>query len=229
MIQLQSELINVLENGGFELHKWCANHPAILQNIPSDQIETGFTVEESGNKAIKTLGIYWQPLSDTFQFKVNLPKPPNIITKRVILSDISRIFDPIGLLSPVIITAKLFMQEIWLIKDIGWDQPVPEALLIKWNQYRLSLRALNQLSIARRVLSGDNKQTHELHGFSDASERAYGACLYIRTIQEDGTAIVNLLCSKSRVAPLKQVSLPRLELCGALLLAQLFQKCYILP
>ena len=125
----------MLENGGFELYKWCANHPAILQNIPSDQIETGFTVEESGNKTIKTLGIYWQQLSDTFQFNISLPKPHNIITKRFILSDIPRIFHPIGLLSPVIFTAKLFMQEVWLIKYTGWDQPVPETLLIKWNRY----------------------------------------------------------------------------------------------
>lgn len=101
------------------MRKWCANHPSILKNIPNEHIETGFIIEESSKQTIKTLGMHWQPLTDTFQFKVNLPELPNIITKRVILSDISRIFDPIGLISPIVITAKLFIQEIWLIKGLG--------------------------------------------------------------------------------------------------------------
>lgn len=229
VIDLQLQLIALLKGGGFELRKWCANHPSILKNIASEHIETDFPVEESGNKTIKTLGMYWQPSNDTFQFKVNLFIPPNIITKRVILSDISRIFDPIGLISPIVITAKLFMQEIWLIKGLGWDHPVPEAILTRWTHYQASLKALNQLTVPRRVLSGGSKHKYEVHGFSDASERAYGACIYIRTIQENGTITVNLLCSKSRVAPLKLISLPRLELCGALLLSQLLQNsCSVL-
>ncbi|XP_075210333.1 uncharacterized protein LOC142317664 [Lycorma delicatula] len=99
---------------------------------------------------------------------------------------------------------------------------IPEQIQVKWTNYRNSLQILNHLSVDRRVASGNTNQQYELHGFSDASERAYGACFYLRTIQEDIT--VKLLCSKSRVAPLKSISLPRLELCGALLLAKLIQK-----
>ncbi|XP_075210327.1 uncharacterized protein LOC142317657 [Lycorma delicatula] len=191
-----------------------------MENIPNERLETGFTIEESSDKVIKTLGMFWQPSSDSFRFKINLTKPPTTITKRFILSDISKLFDPIGIIAPVVITAKLIMQEVWQINDLGWDEIVPEQIQVKWTNYRNSLQILNHLSVGRRVASGYTNQRYEMHGFSDASERAYGACFYLRTIQED-IITVKRLCSKSRVAPLKSISLPRLELCGALLLAKL--------
>lgn len=80
----------------------------ILNNITSENIEAGFLIEES-DKSTKTLGILWQPSNDTFQFHVSLPETPKLVTKRVILSDISKIVYPIGLISPVVITAILFM------------------------------------------------------------------------------------------------------------------------
>ncbi|XP_075223913.1 uncharacterized protein LOC142325766 [Lycorma delicatula] len=113
---------------------------------------------------------------------------------------------------------------MWLIKDLGWDQQVPGALQLKWNEYRESLRILNQLSVSRRISIRNSDQAFEIHGFSDASEKAYEVCLYMRTVAENGEVNVMLICSKARVAPLKLTLLPRLELCGALLLAQLLQK-----
>ncbi|XP_075235545.1 uncharacterized protein LOC142332815 [Lycorma delicatula] len=109
LIEIQSKLIDLLNSGGFQLHKWCSNHPSILKNVPKEHLELGFVIEDSESKAIKTLGIYWQPTTDTFRFKVNLQDPPNVVTKRVILSDISRLFDPLGNISPIIITAKLLI------------------------------------------------------------------------------------------------------------------------
>lgn len=123
MINLQAQLNQLLQAGKFELRKWCANHPLLLQNIPKEYIEANFLVDEA-DKSIKALGIYRDPLHDTFRFRINLPTPPAIVTKRIILSDISRLFDPLGLVSPVIVTAKLFMQEIWRLKESKWDESV---------------------------------------------------------------------------------------------------------
>ncbi|XP_075221334.1 uncharacterized protein LOC142324292 [Lycorma delicatula] len=116
------------------------------------------------------------------------------------------------------------MQEIWMNKDLGWDESVPDNIKQKWSAYRQSLISLNQLTVDRRVLSGNKGQRFEIHGFSDASEKAFGACIYIRTIESDDSISVKLLCSKSQVAPIKSVSLPRLELWGARLVAELLYK-----
>lgn len=102
-----------------------------MKNISKEQIESGFVIED--NKAINTLGLYWQPSTDTFRFIVNLPDPPKVVTKHDILSDITQLFDPIGIVSPIVITAKLLIKEIWLIKDLDWDQRIPDTLHIKWN------------------------------------------------------------------------------------------------
>ncbi|XP_011875960.1 PREDICTED: uncharacterized protein LOC105566505, partial [Vollenhovia emeryi] len=94
----------------------------------------------------------------------------------------------------------------------------------KWKQYEAELTSLKDIAIPRRVITLDKPTALELHGFSDASELAYGACIYLRSTNDDGTHSTQLLCSKNRVAPLKSLSIPRLELCAALLLARLVNK-----
>lgn len=125
-----------------------------------------------------------------------------------------------GLISPIIIVAKLLIQDLWKIKH-NWDNPVPEELKNKWDEFRASLSSLDKINVRRCVVSPENCETLELHAFCDSSEKAYGGAVYVRHVRTDGTALVTLLCSKSRVSPLKTVSLPRLELCGALLLTEL--------
>jgi hypothetical protein len=103
----------------------------------------------------------------------------------------------------------------------GWDESVPIRILTTWDSFIASLPELNQLEIPRQVTSNQNPIGFELHGFCDASERAYGACIYIRSLNTATPHQTRLLCAKSRVAPLKTITLPRLELCGALLLSKL--------
>lgn len=137
------------------------------------------------------------------------------------MSEIAQIFDPLGLIGPVITRAKLLMQHLWQLQ-VGWDESLSQEVCTQWTGYRKELANLNSLRIPRQALV--TAKDIELHGFSDASERAYGACVYLRSTCDAGRWEVRLLCSKSRVAPLKTISLPRLELCVALLLAQLVQK-----
>lgn len=99
---------------------------------------------------------------------------------------------------------------------------MPNELHSEWNEYRENLHLLNELTISRCIVINNHK-TLELHGFADASEKGYGACFYMRSINNEGQICSRLICSKSRVAPLKSISLPRLELCAALLLSKLFE------
>jgi hypothetical protein len=143
------------------------------------------------------------------------------VTKRSILSISSQIFDPLGLLSPVTVKAKMLMQELWSLK-LGWDESVPTVLHSTWTEWRQELHLINQFEIPRYIFNHPSVTT-EVHGFADASEKAYGRVIYIRTIQSDGKISVNILCAKSKVAPLKVTQLPRLELCAALLVSQLYK------
>uniref|UniRef100_A0A182HYE0 Uncharacterized protein n=1 Tax=Anopheles arabiensis TaxID=7173 RepID=A0A182HYE0_ANOAR len=115
---------------------------------------------------------------------------------RSILSNIAKMYDPLGLIAPILVRAKMLMQELWLLKS-GWDEPVPQQIYKKW------------------------KAIQEFHTFTDASEAAYGACTYVRCETAKGEVQISLLASKSRVAPLKRVTLPRLELSAAVLGAHL--------
>ncbi|XP_015438034.1 PREDICTED: uncharacterized protein LOC107193148, partial [Dufourea novaeangliae] len=105
--------------------------------------------------------------------------------------------------------------------NIGWDETVPQELLSIWLSYKTELHLLSKFNM-NRYLHIDNAIDFQLHGFSDASESAYGACVFIRSSNREGKHKVALLCAKSRVAPVKTISLPRLELCAARLLANLY-------
>ena len=108
-------------------------------------------------------------------------------------------------------------------KKVGWDEPLEEELRVNWKKFKQGIEDVEGIAVPRRVIR-DAANSIELHGFSDASERAYGACLYMRTISANGTITVQLLCAKSRVTPIengkrqKRVTFSRLQLSGALLL-----------
>jgi hypothetical protein len=121
---------------------------------------------------------------------------------------------------PVIVKAKLIMQELWK-REIGWDEELPEDLKTSWTIILNQLHLLNQIRIPRKVIESYPYKSLEIHGFSNASQVAYGCCVYVRVIDANGKISVKLLCAKSRVAPLKTISIPRLELAAAVLLARL--------
>lgn len=142
-------------------------------------------------------------------------------TKRNVLSKISQVFDPLGLVAPVLIVGKIIMQQIWK-QDVEWDQELPANLKIAWKDYYASLTRLNDLSIQRNVNINNKSTTFDIYGFGDASETAYGACVYAVSTNEQGISHSELICARAKVAPLKTISLPRLELEAALLLSQLY-------
>lgn len=123
---------------------------------------------------------------------------------------------------PVVVTCKMFLQHLWQ-KQIEWDKSLQGDLKIQWEQINNHLPSLNIIQIEHSMISSGVKWL-ELHRFSDASEWAYGACIYLRSFCEENDFSMKLLSSKSRVAPIKQISLPRLERCATLLLARQMEK-----
>lgn len=211
-LQIKRQLSKLIAMGKFNLHKWSSNSPNIVKAANADLKE----FNQSPN--IRTLGIAWDAKDDTFRFPVKPTNTNSKITKRSILSQASQIFDPMGLIGPVTITAKILIQRLWELK-LSWDESVPQDIHTSWKRYNDELSNINTLKVPRNIVV--NKDQIELHGFSDASIKAYGACIYVRCKTSNGQFQSHLLCAKSRVAPMKTVSLPRLELCGAVLLAQL--------
>ncbi|XP_022182788.1 uncharacterized protein LOC111042467 [Myzus persicae] len=222
-ITLRNNLITILHSAGLQLRKWVANKSQVLAdiaNVDNDPLR----VLNLDNSPIKMLGLFWNPHNDTYEYKVNDPSQQiTLITKRTILSNIATIFDPLGLIGPVVITAKIIMQKLWH-KEINWDEQLPLPILKEWDEYCKELVKIEQIVIPRRIIGCDDYVNIQVHGFADASTVAYGACIYLRTTDRAGKHYTRLIIAKSRVAPLKTISLARLELCAAVLLVRLTQK-----
>lgn len=218
LIELYHQLLSMLREAQFELSKWKTNCPRLIQLINA---EFSDHVIELNDEATSILGLKWQPCSDCFTFEVTETWQEQITTKRAVLRAIARIYDPCGFLAPVIIMAKSYMQWLWK-QQVQWDEDLEtnhKSFVQKWCRYYNSLQALNELKIPRWFHISEQSEI-SLHGFADASEIGYGAAMYIRCKTGEQNTI-SLLASKTRVAPVKPLSIPRLELNAALLLSQL--------
>ncbi|XP_050063210.1 uncharacterized protein LOC126552533 [Aphis gossypii] len=168
---------------------------------------------------IKSLGLSWKPALDAFQFIVERKAFLAKSTKRTLLADLNRIFDPLGFLAPVLVRGKIFLQQLWQLK-IEWDQQLPEELSNRWYTFYQEFNDLSYLPIPRKCIPYQSVEV-EIHRFCDASEEAYGSAIYVQSKDMTGCWHSRLLCSRTCVAPLKGSTIPRLELGGALTLAQL--------
>ena len=137
-------------------------------------------------------------------------------TRRGLLSTISSIFDPIGFVAPLMLEGKSILQEL-CARDLDWDDPIPEGIKARWERWRMEILQLKTFSIARCFKPKDfgSIVSSELHHFSDASNKGYGQCSYLRLVDENERIHCTFVTGKSRVAPLKPVTIPRLELTAA--------------
>ncbi|CAL8112164.1 unnamed protein product [Orchesella dallaii] len=217
-IKLYRELSDAAASAKLELRKWASNDATVLEAIPEHLRETD-PLKFDKQDAIKALGVQWNPSQDSFSFsKIDMRKC-DVLTKRILLSDLARVFDPLGFLAAVTIRAKLIMQELWKL-SIGWDEALPLEFQQQWREYCSEIENIPNVVIPRCITT-TTALHYELHGFSDASEKAYGGIIYLRVVNIDGTIRVSFVTSKAKVAPMKQLTLARLELCGALVLSNL--------
>ncbi|XP_059217400.1 uncharacterized protein LOC131994647 [Stomoxys calcitrans] len=212
------QLIEMLKSGGFPFKKITSNFPQILNSVPSENVLDSKFLKFHETSDTKTLGIQWNALEDKFSYRIDPPPKTLSITKRQILSKVSKLFDPAGWISPIIIQAKIMLQLLWL-EGTQWDEDVKPEILFKWNNFVDGLHQIPLITIPRWVAFAPLQNT-QIHGFCDASEKAFCAVIYIRIVCPNSVQ-TNLLVSKTRVAPIDPISLPRLELCGAVLLSQL--------
>ncbi|XP_011858455.1 PREDICTED: uncharacterized protein LOC105556009 [Vollenhovia emeryi] len=163
---IRDEIIELLARGGFTIRQWASNEKNVIKDLADSEIHANFTVEI--DRSLKTLGITWNTHTDKICYSTHPTKIAERLTKRSILSEIAKIFDPLGLLAPVVMCAKKLMQDVWRC-GVHWDKSVPQRLHL-----------MNQVSFDRRLLIDDYKGI-QVHGFCDASKVGYGACLYIRS------------------------------------------------
>lgn len=215
-----------LRLAGFNLRKIKSNSQSLLNLILNESNSQCKQETLKISTLTNTLGIEWDPNSDCLLIPVakstKLFEKHTIFTKRTVLSVSSTIFDPLGLVCVCVITCKIILQQLWLQK-LGWDDQIPDDISQMWFKFINNLKSIEQLAIPRQVIS-TNPTNIELHTFSDASLKAYAACMYVRSSDAVGNVSVHLLCAKSKVAPLKATTIPRLELCGAVLAARLCKK-----
>ncbi|XP_053686390.1 uncharacterized protein LOC128735933 [Sabethes cyaneus] len=220
-LEAQSQLIQLLQVGGFHLHKWSSNCPTLLDAVQESDRETFVSIEGLGaNDVIKTLGLLWDPTSDKLLFVSHSPDDHcNKPTKRQVLSLVASMFDPLGLVAPVVLVGKLLMRELWNY-NLDWDECIPAELEKDWKYFLECISEVSTLLIPRQVID-KGAIAYEIHGFADASQHAYGACVYIRSILPNQSATMKLLTAKSKIVPKGASTIPRKELLAAVLLSRL--------
>lgn len=210
----QRQITEILRCGGFQIRKWSSNSSQTINHLEKESLE----LQTSPNSLLKTLGIMWCPKLDRLSIKVNLG-PNKVSSKRTLLAEVAKLFDPLGWIAPVIISMKILLQRLWLA-GLSWDDPLPHPIQAAWDEFHHQIPFIDQ-NLIDRWLATEENSTIELHGFCDASEKAYAAVVYARVKGPDHKWVIRLVAAKTKVAPIKQISLPRLELCAASLLSQL--------
>ena len=211
-IELQQQLQQLFQRGGFLLRKWNSSHPAVIQHLPQELKGTlpSHSIPNP-DEYTKTLGLQWNSVMDHFRLEVVELTSLERVTKRFLVSDVAKTFDILGWFCPSIILIKILLQQLWEQK-IDWDDVVPSSIKDVWLQWRSELKLLGTVCIPRYYFPKQGKVSAvELHGFCDASESAYAAVIYFRALKENGTSHISLIMSKTKVAPLKRLTIPRLS------------------
>ena len=221
-ICLVKELKAVCATGGFKLTKWTSNSRAVLASVPAEERAKevkDLDLDKDKLPMESALGMRWDTESDMFFFLIT-PKQP-AITRRSILSVLNSVYDPLGFLAPVMLTGKGILQDLYRL-NCGWDESIPTAYIDKWKEWLKDLNLISSLRI-RRCLKPPNFEVTEaqIHHFCDASERGYGTVSYLKLTKDDGLPHIAFVIGKARVAPLKVVTIPRLELASAVLAARI--------
>lgn len=210
-VSLRDELSSLLSLGQFKLGKFVSNKMDVVGNLPEELLGLS-KVQFYDSTAIPVLGLLWCPLSDTFQFEIEMfPIAPEV-TRRNCTSYLAKTYDSLGLLHPVIFWLKWFVQTIWHDHpDLGWDTSVPTSLSIQWLLFTKQMPILSNIKVPR-YCSQPNSQ-HWLAVFSDASEKGYAFCSYLVSRSHSNLFESHLLFAKSKLAP-KRVkrTIPQLEL-----------------
>ncbi|XP_022781652.1 uncharacterized protein LOC111322749 [Stylophora pistillata] len=215
---------NEQHTGGFKVKEWISNK--VLKENVSGDAEKEINLVKGHEE--KVLGTMWSFRTDKFHFRVvvdllklhNSPSHVQKMTKRMILSQVARIYDPIGFAAAFIVRTKIGMQRLWQL-GVDWDDQVPPPVLESWISLFQEIKELDSVSFERCLTVVNAVEPPMLCVFADASQDALGACAYARQRKDDNTYAVKFISARSRVSPLKQLTIPRLELQAAVLASRL--------
>ncbi|KAK7938715.1 hypothetical protein WMY93_002041 [Mugilogobius chulae] len=222
-VSLCQELSALCARGGFKLTKWVSNHRSVLAAIPHEERAKEVKDLDLDNDALpveRALGVQWCVQSDSFKFKITLKNRP--LTRRGILSVISSVYDPLGFLAPIILTAKKFVQDLCR-RRLGWDDPLPPSVVRDWMAWLEDLHLLEHWEVSRCLKPVDfgDLASAQLHHFADASEEGFGTVTYLLLHDISGRVHCAFVMGKARVAPLKPVTIPRMELTAAVVASRM--------
>ena len=216
---MQKEMTRLLRQGGFKLTKWLSSAPEVMEGVKEESRSPSVVdLTTLGEGAERALGCVWKPTSDMLAVKASTPSEDVPATKRGVLKRVAMVFDPMGLVTPYVLRAKHLVQRLWALK-YDWDERLTGAELRAWEAWLSEFKDLELIEIPRSYKScvkGD-VESYELHIFCDASEMAFGAVAYLRLVGSDGALSTAFVMSRSRLSPLKQLTIVRLELQGAVL------------
>ena len=210
------QLQELLSSGGFQLVKLLSSHAEVLNSVPDSDKSSNLTDFGLHDLPVeKALGVYWDPIADQFMVKVKVKEQP--ATRRGILSMVSQVFDPLGFIQPFVLPIKRLLQDT-CSDGLGWDETVSDEQKANWDKWMTQAPLLENVAVRRCYKPpACTVRSIQLHVFCDASLMGYGAAAYIRVLDIDGNAHLSLVMGKSRVTPVKSVSVPRLELTAAVI------------
>ncbi|XP_035986832.1 uncharacterized protein LOC118560169 [Fundulus heteroclitus] len=222
-VSLCGELIMLCAKGGFKLTKWISNRRTVLATIPQEERAKEVKDLDLDSDALpveRALGVQWCVQSDSFKFKIILKNRP--ITRRGILSVISSVYDPLGFLAPVVLSAKIFLQGLCR-KRLGWDDPLPCSVTREWMSWLEDLHHLENFKVSRCLKPVDfgDLVSARLHHFADASEEGFGTVTYLLLQDNKGHFHSSFVMGKARVAPLKPITIPCMELTAAVVASRM--------
>ena len=216
---LVAKVTEALDKGGFKLGRWSTNSEVVWQSLSPElrsEEPVNIDIKEHTERA---LGVFWSPTTDELTFRPKVKDVP--ATKRTVLSIVMTVYDPLGLLACWLIRARILLQDLWKL-SLDWDESIPDELMPRWNNWLADLAEINTVRVKRHNFEQDVVEEVELHTFTDASNVAYGAAVYYRWIDSSTKKpCVRLMMTRTRVAPLKVLSVPRLKLQAAVLGARL--------
>ena len=222
-IALLEETRSALAKSNLRLHKIASNEREVLDAFPAEDRANDIKdldLDESAIPMQRSLGLDWDPADDHFTFKV--ANEEKAFTRRGLLSTINSLYDPLGFVAPVVVQGKLILREL-TTDNVDWDTPLPPLKKQLWTAWRDSLQELRNLRIPRTYTQGSPSTApyRQLCLFSDASTKAIAAVAYLRVIHHDETCEVGFIMGKTKLTPLPETSVPRLELCAAVLAVEL--------
>ncbi|XP_069128774.1 uncharacterized protein [Argopecten irradians] len=221
-VSLVEDITKICKAGGFRITKWLSNNSDVIDSIPEEERAkvTKLWSLDSEPPIERALGVYWFVEKDSLGFQIHLRNIP--ANRRGMLSITSSVYDPLGIASPFVLKAKSILQRLCK-NGVGWDEEISGEDLKDWNDWLNQLPDLEHVSIDRCYKTGSlGKVTScQLHGFADASNVGFGMVFYLRFIDSVGQIHCSFVFGKARVAPLKTITIPRMELTAAASLVKL--------